>query len=143
MLDWIDMNRKGQNITIEQMFLFTIGLIITITIYYSFSTISENIEDTTKDDQVYGVIDFIKSCAVKSYIGPEGTYVYDIPDEISQKPYRITVNSGIIKLEYEGKTYTSTINKNYNIVGGFFSSPGKFKIEKIGSLITVGRFYEY
>ncbi|MCD6477806.1 MAG: hypothetical protein J7K87_02265 [Candidatus Aenigmarchaeota archaeon] len=133
------MNKKGQNITVEQMFLFTIGLVITIIIYFSFNLIGNNIEKVSKEDQINEVEEFVKSCIVRSYLGPNGTLVYDVPKKISEKPYMVVINNGIIKIVYEGDSFNTTINKYYNARGRFFSSYGKFKVEKVNNNIVVGR----
>jgi len=135
--------KKGQNIVLEQMFVFTIGLIIFIMIYFSFAKINENVETVTKEDQIHGVGEYIQSCIVRSYLAEgNNTIIYEIPKSIAGHDYKAYFENNILKLKFDGNIYNFSLPENYQISGSFSSQIGKIKIEKINDQITVNR-YEY
>lgn len=134
---------KGQNVALEQVFIFTIGLLVFIGIYFSFMRINNNVEEITKEDQIYGMGEFLSSCIVRSYLGPENnTMTYRIPKDISEKSYKVYLNNNVMKLEFGNKTYNFTFGGNYNLNGRFSSQVGKIKVQKQKNQILVER-YEY
>lgn len=135
--------RKGQNLILEQVFIFTIGLAIFIIVYFSFLNVSKNIESVTKEDQINELGKYLSSCIVRSYVGPENsTTVYNIPKDISGSGYKIYFSGNVLKLKVNGGVYNFTLDPHYNFNGGLSSQIGKIKIEKIDNQITVEK-YEY
>lgn len=135
--------RKGQNVALEQVFIFTIGLIVFIGIYFSFLTVSNNVEEVTKEDQIYGMGEFLSSCVVRSYLGPKNnTMTYRIPKDISEKSYKVYLDDNVLKLEFGNQTYNFTFGENYNLNGRFSSRVGKITIKKEQNQISVEK-YEY
>ncbi len=127
------------------MLLFTIGIMITIMIYFSLVSINDVIEEMAREDQMHEVGKLISSEINRAYIGPgRTTIVFNIPKKISEEGYRVYVEDDgsdyNLTIKLGNKFLRIPINSEYNATGMFFSSSGKVKIEKIKNKILIGRF---
>jgi hypothetical protein len=136
---------KGQYFTLEQMLLFTIGILITMTIYFSLVTVNESIKGLSEEDQMYEIGKLIYSQMNRAYHSPEKIVLgVGIPKKISGTGYRIYIeDDGMeynLTVRLSDKTVSIPISKEYNASGMLFSSAGKAKIVKINNKIIIGRF---
>ncbi len=138
------MNRKGQYFSVEQMLLFSIGLIITISIYFALVSVNENVKEMVIEDQMGEIATLINSEINRMYVSSENSELkIQIPKKISESGYRIYVegsplNKLVLKLEEE--IVKIPINEELNASGMLFSSSGQINIKKSQGRITIGRF---
>jgi hypothetical protein len=141
---------KGQYFTLEQMLLFTIGIVMTVTIYFSLITVHESVKGVAEEDQMHEIGKLISSQINRAYNAPnEITITFNIPKKISGKGYKIYV-------EKEGTEYNLTVelynvtmarkdvniplNSEYQASGMLFSSSGRVIVLKRNNAISIGRF---
>jgi len=91
---------KGQYITLEHVFFFVIGVIMTILIYYSFSGIAENIRNENTKYQLLRIGESIRWDIVSVYTTGNLTnssivLKREIPRDVSDCIYRISVENGL------------------------------------------------
>lgn len=86
---------KGQYLSAEQMLLFSLGIVITIAVYFSFSTIHGSVEKIVVDDNLRAVGNSVASGISEVYAlakGSEPDYInltLEIPKSISAEGYKI------------------------------------------------------
>ncbi|MCD6367697.1 MAG: hypothetical protein J7L45_01285 [Candidatus Aenigmarchaeota archaeon] len=132
--------KKGQNLILEQVFIFAIGVIIFIMVYFSFLSISNNIESVSRDDQMKEVGSYITSCIVKSCLGPEESrFAYKIPKDLSGKQYSGELGNGELNITVDENTFSFPINISCSIEGNFTSRTGMIEISKRNGKILVER----
>lgn len=93
----MDINQKGQYLSAEQMLLFSMGVVITVSVYFSFSTVRGEVEETVSGDvlreagnSVASGISWVHGVAKGQK--PEPDYInltLEIPKSISEKGYKI------------------------------------------------------
>jgi hypothetical protein len=136
---------KGQFLTIEQMVLFTIGVAITITIFYTFSSIQTKIEKETVQDQLYSIGSFILSTMSKTTTNSSFvSIILDIPADVSGEEYKIIASNptlfvGLVDKEGSAELSLAGINESFNIRGYVGSSAGKIIVERDGDRIWLKR----
>ena len=135
---------KGQYFTVEQMLLFTIGIVITTAIYFSLITVNESVKNLSEEDQMYEIGKLVSSEINRVYNSPGTVEMwFDIPDKISGEGYRIFVETDgtdyNLSLKMSEKKISIPIESEYNASGMLFSSAGIVKIEKMGDKIIIGR----
>ena len=137
--------KKGQYFVLEQMLLFTMGVTITVILYFSLVTANEGVKNLAEEDQLYEIGNLVYSEINRVYLHPgEISVTFEIPKKISGKAYKIYVekinseSNLIVKLGE--KVIKIPINNEYNVSGMLFSSGGIVKIEKRRGRITIGRF---
>lgn len=142
------MMKKGQYLTLETTILFVVGILITLTIFFTFTMIKTKIKTTTEKDKLKEVGNSITSAIVKVYeiglISNSTELTFPIPKKINDKRYRIKVKNGNLFLKLSEEKTNATIplerlNESINIYGSVFSSPGKIKIIYRNNNIIVGR----
>ena len=141
--------KKGQYFVLEQMLLFTIGVFITIILYFSLVSANESIKYLTEKDQAYEIGNLVLSGINKVYTSPgNSTLILYIPKKIDGKEYKIyiknensekTIIVNIGRKNSEKDNIKIPLNNKYNAFGMLFSSSGKLKIEKSGNKILIGR----
>lgn len=137
---------KGQYFTLEQMLLFTTGIVITIGIYFSLVAANESIREVTKEDQMYEIGKLVSSQMSRVYLLPNETVMnIEIPKKISTETYNIYV-------ETDGTNYNLTvklpdrsvkirIDGIYQAYGMVSSPSGMISIEKKNGQVKIGKFY--
>ncbi|UCG95248.1 MAG: hypothetical protein JSV92_04360 [archaeon] len=141
---------KGQYFTLEQMLLFTIGIVMTVTIYFSLVTVNESVKGVAEEDQMYEIGKLISSQISRAYNTPnEVTLFFNIPKKISGKGYKIYVENEGTEYNLTVELYNVTmsrkeinipLNSEYQASGMLFSSSGRVIVTKRNDVITIGRF---
>lgn len=139
-------NGKGQYLTLEQFVVFLIGIIITISIFMTFTSIKDKIERTTKDDQLKEVGYFVVSNMLNVYKqkADKVTQIVDIPKKIADKNYKLQITGKQLDVFFPGKRNKGIslnlegMSEDISVVGGVYSSGGKIKITK-DSIIKLRR----
>jgi hypothetical protein len=131
---------KGQYLTIEQMVLFTIGVAITIVVFYSFSSIQDHVQTQTIKDQALEVGNLILTGLTEAALSTNKNSIkIIIPTEIAGGEYKIVIRDGNLlvglmngdrmELSLEG------LNESFDMYGHVSSGKGKIVIERDGDLI--------
>lgn len=145
----MSIDSKGQYLSAEQMLLFSLGVVITISIYFSFSTIHDTVEGEVIEDNMKRVGIGISSGISKVYDLSEGGKVeyvnltLDIPKRISGGGYKIKTQESKILVEM-GSNRESVDLGNFSYVdisGEIYSGKGEAYIvfEKSTKNITIAR----
>lgn len=105
--------RKGQYLSMEQMMLFSLGVILTVSVYISFSSITETITDTVREDQLTEVGNLVRSGIEKAHTTSETGVDYvnisvEIPGRIGGDPYKIKIIENEILVVQD--KHTSTVD---------------------------------
>lgn len=142
--------RRGQYFTLEQMLLFTIGIIMTTSIYFTLVNVNQGVENLAVEDQMYEIGDIVSSQINRAYNTPgEIKLTFEIPKKISGFGYELWVIEGVqdnLALITRNSTESGSIsvviplNKEYNATGMLFSSSGKVVLRKEDKEIIIGRF---
>ena len=134
---------KGQYFTLEQMLLFTIGIVITIAIYFSLVAANEGIRSVAEEDQLNEMGRLVISGMNVAYLSPdEITLVMEIPKKISGKSYNILVeDDGVnynLVVRVPDRIARIPLERKYQASGLLTGNSGIIVIEKSGGLITIG-----
>lgn len=149
------MNDKGQYLTLEQMFLFSIGAIICISVIFSFNYIREDVKEESIENQALEVGEFVSSNIFEVYrTSRNAEYVnktVDIPEEISNEYYTLSIDESqqylnviIDQKEINVDIFNITEEVNFD-TNAFVSSPGGslnivyFEITGDKDVITIER----
>lgn len=144
-------NSKGQYLSLEKMILFTISVVITVSIYFSFSAAGDRIVRKTIQDQLAEVGEVTASGISEIYPLRGVDYAeieISIPKKISGELYKIMVKGKNIKVTRKGQEVNINIgniaeatpiiqSKNYK--KGVYSSKGKLLIKVENNKIKLGR----
>ncbi len=128
---------KGQYITLENMLFFAIGVVMIITVYAVFSSISDSISSAVVQNQLAKEGENIRAAIVKSFTAGNLTnstikFSLGMPRELSGCVYKITATEGKLFLSCTGNTYSKSLYL-YEIEtkvknGAAYSSYGKLDI---------------
>ncbi len=137
---------KGQYFTLEQMLLFTTGIVITVAIYFSLVAANESIREVAEVDQMYEIGNLVSSQMNRAYLSPNETTInFEIPKKISADTYTIYVETdGVnynLNVKLSGKTVTVPIDSAYRAYGKLESSQGMIVVEKKNGQVKIGKFY--
>lgn len=128
---------KGQYLSAEQMMLFSLGIVITISVYLSFTNISANVDETITSDTLQEVGNSVASAvsnvrSVANYSDPSVDYVnmsIDIPQRISEEAYKIkTSEDKIIVIQGSNNETVELPESGIDIFGEVQSARGRIKI---------------
>ncbi|MFB6075666.1 MAG: hypothetical protein ABEK17_00840 [Candidatus Aenigmatarchaeota archaeon] len=140
-------SNKGQYLTLEQFVVFLIGIVITLSIFATFTSIKDKIEKISREDQLKEVGHFVVSGILNVYKQKDSDIVQslDIPKKIASNNYRIGIEDGELKVYFpdnkdEGVSISlEGLNKDIDIFGLVYSSRGKIKISKKNNNIILRR----
>ncbi|QQG39591.1 MAG: hypothetical protein HYS81_04410 [Candidatus Aenigmatarchaeota archaeon] len=128
--------RKGQSLTIEQMFLFTIGLVITLSILFSFRAISDRVAGLAEDDQLNEagalVMTGMERVAKELSYSSSASVTIEIPKEISMGEYTVAADGARLIVLSDNANSTMDIEGvagAYLVSGTVSSSAGAIRIE--------------
>jgi hypothetical protein len=128
---------KGQYLSVEQMVLFSLGIVITISIYFSFSAIVDNVRKTTRMDNLRKAGNSITSGISEVYtiVGSSGenadvvNLTLDIPKKISGETYQIKTKNNKLLVVQDEDNATIDINMgDIPVEGELYPGTGKMKI---------------
>lgn len=128
---------KGQAMTVEQMFLFTIGLLITVSVFFSFRAISDHVSRLAEEDQLNEVGTTVLTGIQR--VAKELTYVdraaitVEVPKEISRSEYTILSDGRSLIVLLPAKRVNATLplegaESAYLVFGRVTSSGGAVRI---------------
>lgn len=139
-------NNKGQYLTLEQFVVFVIGIVITLTIFFTFTSIKDKLQKSSEKDQLKEVGQFVVSNIVtlSNYKNTSAALKLNIPKKISNKNYKLEIKSNRLKISFpdrkkEVEVYLEGLNESKNLFGTVYSSKGKIKITKRENNIILGR----
>lgn len=143
------LNLKGQYLSAEQMLLFSLGVIITISVYLSFSAIHKNVGEFVAQDSLREVGNFVASGISRTYTiakGPEPETDYvnltlEIPKRISEEEYKIKGEGSKLLVTQGSKTQKLLLANegSVNISGMVHSGGGRLYIVYSKGNITLER----
>lgn len=98
------LKRKGQYITLENMFLFAVGVIMIIAIYAVFSGMADSLRAAALQNQLEKEGESIRAGIVKAFIAGNSTnstvsIFMDIPIKLSGCAYKISANAGSLNMD--------------------------------------------
>lgn len=138
--------RKGQYITLENVFFFAIGIALVISVYGVFSGISENLRTASLMDQLGKEGGNMRANIAKVFLAGNSTnssisLSLDIPKMLSGCAYKITVDGGNLVIGCTESAASNALNL-YGIEtkvknGAVFSSSGKMNIFYSGGNILI------
>lgn len=139
--------RKGQYFTLEQMLLFTTGVVITVAIYFSLLAANESIREVAEEDQMKEIGKLVSSQMNRAYISTSDIVMnVEIPKKISAESYNIYVESDAtgcnLAVKFRDKLVRIPIDMGYQASGMARSSPGMMGVEKKNGIVKIGMFYE-
>ena len=134
--------RKGQMLSLEQMLLFSAGVIITLTVFTIFSNISENVREEAQVDQLNEIGSTI-SGALAVVAGSEQVIMRVlIPQKIGGSQYSVDLNSENLTM-ISGDTRMDIplegLGSINSLSGTISSSAGRIIITKTLNTITIAR----
>ena len=134
--------RKGQMLSLEQMILFSAGVVITLTVFTIFSNISENVREEAQVDQLKEVGSTIAG-AIAAASGNEDIIIrVQIPQKIGAAPYSVDLNSENLTMIL-GDTRMDVplegIGSINTLSGTISSSAGRVIVTKASNTITITR----
>ncbi|MFP4046055.1 MAG: hypothetical protein ACLFS3_03270 [Candidatus Aenigmatarchaeota archaeon] len=141
-------SRKGQYLSAEQMLLFSLGIVITISIYFSFTSIHGKVQGFTQEDQMeevaYSVVSSlgkIETMSTKFGTGQTNiTLNISIPRTISNDPYLINVTENRVLVEQDSKEVTvglAGFQDRFEVEGEVHSGRNAVRIDKVEKTITL------
>ena len=94
---------KGQYLTIEYLIFFTIGVVLIISVYFSFSNINETYRDNLMKSQLKMTGELISGTIINIYEASNNTnsrinYTLSIPTKLSTCIYMVNVISNKLNL---------------------------------------------
>ncbi len=138
--------RKGQYITLENVFFFAIGIALVISVYAAFSGISQSISSAALQDQLWKEGGQIRSGVAKVFLAGNSTnstvsLSMNVPLTLSGCTYKITVDGGNLVVSCAGVAASGALDL-YGIEtkvrnGAAYSSSGKINIMYSGGSILV------
>lgn len=135
------MGSKGQHLTVEQMFLFTIGILITVGIFLSFQSISDHVTDLAEDDQMREVgslvVTGIKEVSNSLNENQKTSLRLQIPKRISRSPYTIVSEGERLTITLRQKDESVNVSlegagESNLVIGRVSSSTGRIEIRGDG-----------
>lgn len=82
--------KKGQILSVEQMILFAVGIIITMTVFFSFNTVKGEIKNFVEKEQLEEIGQLIDSGISEVYAtGYNNSLKLNVPEKIHTKTYKI------------------------------------------------------
>ncbi|RLJ02858.1 MAG: hypothetical protein DRP11_02475 [Candidatus Aenigmatarchaeota archaeon] len=145
----MNIDRKGQMLSLEQMLLFSVGLIIAISIFLTFSWLEKEVRSRTFDDQLreVGLIvqNGINRVSSTKGFSSDMEFVYNIPEKLNDRFYTMEVDKTKVRVK-SGDTSVdiplSGANSTFTDIKGFVSSSrGMFKIsyDSVSNIVIVSR----
>ncbi len=148
------MKPKGQYLSLEQMILFTISIVIMVTVYYSYSTLSDQAGSSIGRNQMEEVSEIVMSGVYRTYNSYDSGADYKkieikIPREISEDMYKIKTEGDEIVVYNRGGlevrkkigeiTQDVTFDMHEEFKTGVTSRKGSIFIELENNVIKIGR----
>ena len=92
--------KKGQYLTVESVFFFAMGVVMTVTIFFTFLGISDNLKKDNMKAQLEKVGEFVRSNIVSIFLVGNTTnstinFEVKIPEQISGCIYQIIVDNNL------------------------------------------------
>lgn len=138
--------RKGQYITLENLFFFAVGVALVITVYAVFSGISENLRSAALQDQLGKEGESMRAGVVRAFLAGNSTsssvsLSLEIPKTLSGCIYRIAITDGNLIISCMENQASSALNL-YGIEtnvknGAAYSSSGKINIFYSGGSVMI------
>jgi hypothetical protein len=128
---------KGQYLTIEYLIFFTIGVVLIISVYFSFSNINETYRDNLMQSQLKMTGELISGVIINIYETSNNTnsrinYTLSIPAQLSTCIYTVNVISNKLNLNCTNipNTGIALTLYNFNIVNQniIYSTNGLIKL---------------
>lgn len=143
-------NSKGQYLSAEQMLLFSLGVVITISIYFSFSTINQTVEKEVVDDSMERIGNEVASGISRVYtLAGEGKEVervnlsLDVPKTISEEGYKIKTQESKVLVDRGSEKEVVDVGNlsDVSLSGEVYSGRGELKVvfEKSTNTIKITR----
>lgn len=138
--------KKGQYLTLENLFFFSIGLALAMVVFFSFSGISDTVRTNSYEKQLLKSGEFIRENIVKVFSAANQTnssisLTIEIPRELSGCIYKITADT---KLNLN--CTTNNVGSSLNLYGintkikfdALYSSQNYIKINYENGKIIIG-----
>lgn len=128
---------KGQYLTIEYLIFFTIGVVLIISVYFSFSNINETYRDNLMQSQLKMTGELISGTIINIYEASNNTnsrinYTLSIPTKLSTCIYTVNVISNKLNLNCTNipNTGIALTLYNFNIINQniIYSTNGLIKL---------------
>lgn len=134
---------KGQYLIVEEVLIFSIGLIIVLGFFSTFQYFSKETKSNAVREQLEVVGSYIKSKVVETVqMDGTGKISVDLPHKLAGDSYAVYLNSkGIEMTSSSGKSYASGIyglEGSYNFNGKILSDVKDVYLKKSGNNITLG-----
>ena len=114
---------KGQYLTLEYVIFFAIGIVMIISVYYSFSDLKDKYEAATTEYQLRMTGELVMGNAIRLFLASNNTdskiaYDLKIPSRLSDCIYSISLVNGFLRLEcvdFPIRVDLTSYNFNINI----------------------------
>jgi hypothetical protein len=113
---------KGQYLTLEYTIFFVIGIVMVVSVYYSFSDINRKYELATTEYQLTMTGELIMGNVIRlfetsNYTDTRISYDLEIPTRLSNCVYSITMTNGFLRLEcLDVPVGVDLTSYNFNII---------------------------
>jgi hypothetical protein len=112
---------KAQYLPVQYLIFFTIGLVLIISVYVTFSNLNQQYEKTTTEYQLQMTGEMIMGSIIRVYETSNSTntkveYNLSIPTKLSNCIYSIKIENGFLKLDcIETSIGVNLTSYNFNI----------------------------
>lgn len=112
---------KGQYLTLEYLIFFLIGVVLIVSVYYSFSDINDKYETATTEYQLRMTGEMIIGNAIRLFESSNNTdsrisYDLEVPTRISNCVYFIRMGNNLMRLECVNQLISVDLTSyNFNI----------------------------
>ena len=136
---------KGQYLTLQQMVLFTLGVVLLMIVFYSFDSTRERVRLASRENQLGEVGTYVLSGLWKAYWGGANTTLsLPLPERVLGSEYRIAAEADSLRigfLEEESDILVSLegLQEGLPVVGYLASSAGRIRVERLAEKIVIGR----
>jgi hypothetical protein len=128
---------KGQYLTLEYLIFFTIGIVMIVSVYYSFSNMNETYKETIMQSQLKMTGELISGMIINAYQASNQTnstinYTFSIPTRLSSCIYAVSVSNNRLNVNCTNvpKAGVSLTLYNFNITNKsiIYSTSGLLKL---------------
>ncbi len=128
-------------LSLEQMILFSAGVVIVITVFSIFTTISDKTRKQAEEDQMKEVASAVAGAMIATTQG-ESTVRMLIPEKLAGSQYSVDVNTQNVTVTIGGRSIDlplEGIGNGYSISGTQSSATGRLIITRTGNSIKLIR----
>lgn len=135
--------KKGQNIVVEEVLVFGIGLVLALGLFTTFQTFGNQAQTSVAREKLSTIASYVRATIMQAtQIHGSGKVFMSVPHELSGSSYLIDLNtSQLAVVSADGHSHAMQLHgveSTYALQGQAHSEADRIFVEKNGQNITIG-----